>query len=169
VPYNLFKLFLVHKISAYNYICENGKKEMGKEKEKGFLASWAGGCFWPSRARARAAAWAGGPLGPPAGRRHGDGTVARAHLPGRGGLMAFERRRGGRSRPGFDRWWNPAAVLRRGSGSVMGERWRGTSGGRGSWRWGQFDRWRLGVAGPRRVAGARGGEVTGEATGRNRR
>jgi hypothetical protein len=35
-------------------IYENGEKKMGKEKEKEFLASWAGGCFWPSRARARA-------------------------------------------------------------------------------------------------------------------
>jgi hypothetical protein len=43
------------------------------------------------------------------------------------------------------------------------------SGGRGSRRWSQFDRWMPGVAGPQRVAGARGGEVAGEATGRNRR
>jgi hypothetical protein len=35
--------------------------------------------------------------------------------------------------------------------------------------WSQFDRWMSVVAGPRRVAGARGGEVVGEATGRNRR
>jgi hypothetical protein len=55
VPYNLFKLFLVHKISAYKYIYENGEKKTGKEKEKEFLASWAG-----------------------------DGAVARAHTPGRG-------------------------------------------------------------------------------------
>jgi hypothetical protein len=41
VPYNLFKLFLVHKISAYIY--ENGKKKWEKEKEKEFSASWAGG------------------------------------------------------------------------------------------------------------------------------
>jgi hypothetical protein len=65
---------------------------MGKEKEKEFLASWAGGCFWPSRARARATAWAGGSLGPPVERRRGDGAVARAHMLGRGGgLKAFER------------------------------------------------------------------------------
>jgi hypothetical protein len=43
VPYDLFKLFLVHEISAYNYIYENGKKKWEKKKEKGFLASWAGG------------------------------------------------------------------------------------------------------------------------------
>jgi hypothetical protein len=45
VPYNLFKLFLVHKISAYIYIYiyiyiyENGKRK----KKKEFSASWAGG------------------------------------------------------------------------------------------------------------------------------
>jgi hypothetical protein len=56
VPYNLFKLFLVHKISAYKYIYENGKKKWEKEKEKEFSASWAGGGFRPSRAQARARA-----------------------------------------------------------------------------------------------------------------
>jgi hypothetical protein len=42
---------------------------MGKEKEKGFLASWAGGGGGLAQpgASARAATWAGGPLGPPAG------------------------------------------------------------------------------------------------------
>jgi hypothetical protein len=55
------------------------------------------------------------------------------------------------------------------SGFATGEWWRGTGGGRGSRRWGQFDRWRPEVAGPRQVAGVRGGEVAGEATGRNRR
>jgi hypothetical protein len=43
------------------------------------------------------------------------------------------------------------------------------SGGRGSQRWSQFDRWRPGVASPRRLVGARGDEVASEATGRNRR
>jgi hypothetical protein len=37
VPYNLFKLFLVHKISVYKYIYENGKKNWKKEKRKGIL------------------------------------------------------------------------------------------------------------------------------------
>jgi hypothetical protein len=44
VPYSLFKLFLVHKISAYNYIYIWEKK-----KEKGIPACWAGGRFRPSR------------------------------------------------------------------------------------------------------------------------
>jgi hypothetical protein len=43
VPYNLFKLFLVHKISAYKYTYENGKKKRENKKEKGFLANWARG------------------------------------------------------------------------------------------------------------------------------
>jgi hypothetical protein len=33
---------------------------MGKEKEKGFPACWAGGRFWPTRVRARAGASARG-------------------------------------------------------------------------------------------------------------
>jgi hypothetical protein len=77
VPYNLFKLFLVHKISAYNYICGNGKKKWGKKKERDFLLAGPGGCFRPSRARARAGA-AGGPAGP---RRSG---AARADVVGGG-------------------------------------------------------------------------------------
>jgi hypothetical protein len=48
VPYNLFKLFLVHKISVYEYIYENRKKKWKKEKEKEFSGSWTGGRFRPS-------------------------------------------------------------------------------------------------------------------------
>jgi hypothetical protein len=45
----------VHKISAYKYIYENGKKKWEKEKEKEFSASWAGGDFGlAQRRRARA-------------------------------------------------------------------------------------------------------------------
>jgi hypothetical protein len=69
-----------------------GKGNGKRKKKKGFSASWAGGSFWPSRARARAAAWAGGPLGPPVGETawgwRGDGAVARAHMPEEGGLTA---------------------------------------------------------------------------------
>jgi hypothetical protein len=64
---------------------------------------------------------------------------------------------------------NPTMVPRRCSGFGWTGRWQSTSGGRGSWRSSQFDRWMPRVVGPRRVAGARGGEVTGEATGRNKR
>jgi hypothetical protein len=55
VPYNLFGLFLVHKISAYKYIYENGEKK----KKKEFPASWAGGDFGPARRGARAHEGAG--------------------------------------------------------------------------------------------------------------
>ena len=54
MPYNLFRLFLVHKISASKYIYENGKKKREKKKKKGFPASWAGGDFGPPGASARA-------------------------------------------------------------------------------------------------------------------
>jgi hypothetical protein len=43
VPYNLFRLFLVHKISAHKYIYENGEKKWEKKKKKEFPASWAEG------------------------------------------------------------------------------------------------------------------------------
>jgi hypothetical protein len=88
VPYNLFKLFLVHKISSYKYIYiyENRKWE----KEKGFLSYLGRGEFLNQPgAGARAAAWAGGPHGPPVGEtawgRRGDGVVAWAHMPEEGG------------------------------------------------------------------------------------
>jgi hypothetical protein len=56
VPYNLFRLFLVHKISAYKYIYKNGEKKWEKKKKKEFPASWAGGDFGPpGRECARAA------------------------------------------------------------------------------------------------------------------
>jgi hypothetical protein len=54
VPYNLFRLFLVHKILASKYICEIGKKK--REKKKKFPASRAGGEISAHQARARARA-----------------------------------------------------------------------------------------------------------------
>jgi hypothetical protein len=54
MPYNLFRLFLVHKILASKYICENGKKKREKKKRKDFPDSWAGGGdFGPGGASAR--------------------------------------------------------------------------------------------------------------------
>jgi hypothetical protein len=53
VPYNLFKLFLVHKISAYKFICENGKKKWEKEKENEFQVNRVGGISAWSGAGAR--------------------------------------------------------------------------------------------------------------------
>jgi hypothetical protein len=71
VPYNLFKLFLVHKISAYKYIYENRKKKWEKEKENEFQANWAGGDFGPV-GRGRAASRPNGPRRP---TRSGDGAA----------------------------------------------------------------------------------------------
>jgi hypothetical protein len=73
---------LVHKIPAYKYIYENGKKKWEKKKEKGFLASWAGGNFGPAereRARSRVGRQ---PTRPTSGgdggeRRRGTGPHAR--------------------------------------------------------------------------------------------
>jgi hypothetical protein len=55
VPYNLFKLFLVHKISAYKYIYMKMGKRNGKRKRKGFSCLLGrGGDFGPpGRERAR--------------------------------------------------------------------------------------------------------------------
>jgi hypothetical protein len=79
VPYNFFKLFLVHKISIYEYIYENRKKKWKKEKEKEFRANWAGGIL-AQRARASArprgqAAHSARQRGTARGRRHGRGPT----------------------------------------------------------------------------------------------
>jgi hypothetical protein len=59
VPYDLFGLFLVHKISAYKYIYENGERKWEKKKKKRKPASWARGDFGPTgRERVRAGALA---------------------------------------------------------------------------------------------------------------
>jgi hypothetical protein len=85
VPYNLFRLFLVHKISASKYIYENGKRNGKRKRRKDFqLAGPGGGDFGPAR-RERARSRAGKrPLGPPAGETAGNDAVAWAHMPGRG-------------------------------------------------------------------------------------
>jgi hypothetical protein len=78
---------------------------MGKAKRKRVSQlAGPGGSFWPSRARASAAAWVGGPLGPPVGEtawgRREDGAVARAHMPEEGGLTAWNGDRGDRELAG---------------------------------------------------------------------
>jgi hypothetical protein len=144
---------------------------MGKRKKKrDSRLTGPGGGFWPGRARARgvAANWAQTAHEERWRDSASDvvGTGPRARE-GRG--RRRQGRGGGRSIAGENRSRvNPMAVPRRWSGSGWTGWWQSTSGGRGSRRWSQFDRWMPGVAGPRRVAGARGGEVTGEATGRNR-
>jgi hypothetical protein len=83
VPYNLFRLFLVHKILASKYICENGKKKREKKKKKEFPASRAGGDFSPPGASARAGVLAA-QLAQLCGATAGDGAVARARTLERG-------------------------------------------------------------------------------------
>jgi hypothetical protein len=73
---------LVHKISAYKYIWENGKKKWEKKKKKDFLSLWAGGDFRPTWARALARARPAAQLaqlcgGDGGGRRGGAGPPAR--------------------------------------------------------------------------------------------
>jgi hypothetical protein len=94
VPYNLFKLFLVHKISAYKCICENGKKKWEKEKEKEFQVNRAGGDFGLV-GRGHAASRSNGPRRPMRsrgrhGRRHGSGPTRQR---GRGETASGGRRR----------------------------------------------------------------------------
>jgi hypothetical protein len=130
VPYNLFRLFLVHKISAYKYIYENGEKKWEKKKRKEFPASWAGGGgdFGPPGASARGGvlvAQLAQPRGSDGGgRRRGAGPHARE----KEGLTALTARRNGGGSTGFRSVASPAAVLRCGSGSSAGKRWRSTGG-----------------------------------------
>jgi hypothetical protein len=85
VPYNLFKLFLVHKISVNEYIYENRKKKWKKEKEKGFLASWVGGEISAQPSAGVRAGAGRRPPGPPVGEWRGDGAVGVGpHARGRG-------------------------------------------------------------------------------------
>jgi hypothetical protein len=63
VPYNLFKLFLVHKISAYKYTYENEKNKWEKEKKRNSRLTGPGGNFGPV-GRGRAASRPNGPTQP---------------------------------------------------------------------------------------------------------
>jgi hypothetical protein len=144
----------VHKISAYKYINENGKKKWENKKERVFLLAGSGGDFGPPGHERACASAAGGPAGPSVRETAGDGAVAQAHMPGRG-RRADDAERA--TEGGVNRSARPpvvpATVLRPGSGSEAGERWRGTGRGRGSQGWGQFDRRGPRVDGPRRGGG----------------
>jgi hypothetical protein len=61
VPYNLFRLFLVHKISIYAFIYNNRK--IKRRKGKRVLDSWARGDFGPAE-RGRTALRPNGPRRP---------------------------------------------------------------------------------------------------------
>jgi hypothetical protein len=155
---------LVHKISAYKYIYENGKKKW--EKKRVFLLAGPGGDFGPS-GRERAGA-VGGPLGPSVGE------TTPWHEPTRQreeeGLMARSGDGGGGE---VDRGSPAGEILRRFSavGPVL---WWGSGGearvvvgghGGGVNSTGGDLGWQVHIA----VASARGGEVTGEAAEHNRR
>jgi hypothetical protein len=169
VPYNLFKLFLVHKISAYNSIYENGKK-WEKKKKRVFLLAGPGGDFGPPRRERACAGAAGGSAGPSARETVGDDAVVRAHTSAREGCLTARSSDGGGE---VDRSSTAGEILRRFSavGPVL---WRGSGGearagvgdhGGGVNLTGGGLGWPVHGA----VAGARGGEVAGEAAERNRR
>jgi hypothetical protein len=113
-------------------------KEKRKIKRKGISCLDGPGGFRPTWARARARGRACGPAGPAArGRRRGTAPWRGAHTPAREGLTAWTATEGaGGVRSESGRRRNPAAVLRRWSGSTAGRQWRGTGGCRGSRGWG---------------------------------
>jgi hypothetical protein len=126
VPYNLFELFLVHRILAYNSICENGKRNEKIKRERiSCLAGPGGTSAHPGASTAAAQ------LAQQRGGTAGDGAVARGPHASEGGYNGTNGNGGRGSRPEFGRRWNPAAVLRRGSGSAAGRRWRGMGGSKG--------------------------------------
>jgi hypothetical protein len=92
VPYSLFKLFLVHKISTYNYIYENGKKKWEKKKRREFLLAGPGGDLGPP-GRGRWPSWLISE-GDGGERCHGAGPHVSE---GRGVNGVEQRRRGGSS------------------------------------------------------------------------
>jgi hypothetical protein len=80
VPYNLFRLFLVHKISIYVYIyMKIGKRNGKRKKKRNSLLTGPGGRFWPSE-RGQAAQPAHG-----GAERRERAPLAWAHVPARGG------------------------------------------------------------------------------------
>jgi hypothetical protein len=90
VPYNLFRLYLVHKISIYAFYMKIGKEKEEKKKGKGILDSWAGGGDFGPDERGRVAPRQNGPRRP---TRRGDGAADTVGA----GPRDRERRRGGNS------------------------------------------------------------------------
>jgi hypothetical protein len=158
---------LVHKISIYAFIYENRKRNGKKKKEKDFLTKWARGDFGP--AGARAATRAGGPARPASGSGTGTALWARAHMSAMGGRRTALGRGDGRVRPrekpaaGVRRWFSagdPVPGCRGGGEAQVGI---GGRGGRVNLVGGGLE-WSV----HGEVAGARGGEVAGDAHGCNR-
>jgi hypothetical protein len=168
VPYNLFRLFLVHKILVSKYICENGKKKREKKKEKGFPASWAGGDFGPAGVSARGRVRFRPSWPSCAGRQRGTAPwrgPARQREGGADGVNGTEE---GGARPRSGRRRVPrrfsvvGPVLWRGGG---GEARAGEGGHGGGANFACGGLWRP-VHGT--VAGARGGDAAGEVADHNR-
>jgi hypothetical protein len=118
VPYNLFRLFLVHKISAYKYIYKNGEKKWEKKKKKEFPASWAGGDFGPPRRECARAARLRPSWPSCAGRRRGTSPWRGPARQREGGADGVDGNGGRGVRPGSVRRRFSAVgpILRRGSG-----------------------------------------------------
>jgi hypothetical protein len=118
----------------------NGKR---KKKRNSRLTGPGGISAWSV-----AGAWRRGQMGPVGPRGAGDGTADAVGAGPRAREGEGRRCQGGggeRSAAGENRSpVNPTVVPRRWSGSGWTGWWQSTSGGRGSWRWGQFDRWRPG-------------------------
>jgi hypothetical protein len=145
-------------------------KRNGKRKRKGNSCLLGRGEILAHPGASERARVAGGPAGPSARKTVGDGAMARAHTSAReGGLTARSSDRGGE----VDRSSTTGEISRRFSavGPVL---WRGSGGeawaGLGDRRGGvNLTGGGLGWLVQGAVAGARGGEVAGEATERNRR
>jgi hypothetical protein len=170
VPYNLFRLFFMHKISAYKYIyMKMGKRNGKRKRRRNFQLAGPGGNFGPpGRERARAGALAAQLAqlrGSDGGeRRRGMGPHARERegadgVDGNGG-RGFRPESGRRRIP--RRFSAVGPVLRRGSG---GEARAGAGDHGGGVNWTGGGLWRP-VRGA--VASVRGGVVAGAAIGCNR-
>jgi hypothetical protein len=107
---------------------------MEKEKEKEFPANWVGGISaHPGASESARAGALAAQLAQLRGATMGNGAVARARTSERGGGADGVDGNGGRgASTGVRPAANPAAVLRRWSGSSAGKRWRSTGRCRGS-------------------------------------
>jgi hypothetical protein len=96
VPYNLFRLFLVHKILASKYICEMGKRKEKRKRERIFQPAGPGGDFSPVGASARGRARFRPTWPSRAGRRRGTALWRGPTRQRGGGRTALTARREGR-------------------------------------------------------------------------
>jgi hypothetical protein len=146
-----------------------GKRNEKRKRKRVFLLAEPGGFLAHLGMSARAGA-AGGPAGPTARETAGDGAVAWAHMPARGGgLTARSSNGGGRSTrarpPVRSCGGSPSWVQFCGGEAVARHGWGVGDHGGGVNLTGEGLRWPVRSA----VEGARGGEVAGEAAECNRR